>query len=83
MNYSHYQIAQAVMMTLRIREDVLDEDKNQPDDTGTEWILEEDSRSFDDKLRGLILKDSVNAYGLNNWYNLSDRVIKCFVSYYS
>ena len=83
MNYSHYQIAQAVMMTLRIREDVLDEDKNQPDDTGTEWILEEDGRSFDDKLRGLILKDSVNAYGLNNWYNLSDRVIKCFVSYYS
>ena len=83
MNYSHYQIAQAVMMTLRIREDVLDEDKNQPDDTRTEWILEEDGRSFDDKLRGLILKDSVNAYGLNNWYNLCDRVIKCFVSYYS
>lgn len=54
------------MMTLRIREDVLDEDKNQPDDTGTEWILEEDGRLFDDKLRGLILKDSVNAYGLNN-----------------
>ena len=53
------------MMTLRIREDVLDEDKNQPDDTGTEQILEEDGRSFDDKLR-LILKDSVNAYGLNN-----------------
>lgn len=52
------------MMTLRIREDLLDEGKNQPDDTGTEWIDEEDGRSFDDKLRGLILKVFYN----NEWF---------------
>ena len=45
-------------------DDVLDEDRNQPDDHGTEWVDKEEDRSTDDELCGRMLKVFYN----NGWF---------------